>query len=77
MVTLLLQAVVIISLLTIFTTMLIKTFLHFRLLRIKQGKVGDFADYVNVSFRWNESITYLECAMPVPILSPLRKVTNC
>jgi hypothetical protein len=51
MVTLLLQAVVIISLLTIFTTMLIKTFLHFRLLRIKQGKVGDFADYVNVSFR--------------------------
>jgi len=63
-----LQIVLALCILTIFITMMIKSFLHFKFLRIKHGKVGDFADYVNVSFKMKESINYIECALPVPIL---------
>ncbi len=63
-----LQIVIALCILTMLISMLIKSFMHFKFMRIKNGKAGNLADYVNVGFKMKESINYIESALPVPIL---------
>jgi len=70
--------------LIILITTLLKSFFHFRFLRIKQGKRGNFADYTNVGFSMKKGINYIEIVLPIPItvkeeseqLENLRKKVN-
>lgn len=56
------------AVLTIIIAIGAKSLLHFRFLRIKQGKSGSFSDYVNIGYSFSKGINYAEIILPIPIV---------